>query len=96
MNPIWFIPAVTLVLLSAIIGYRMGQPMPESAAIDRAATVYVRDFDGALTDCVGAPASDPAYLLVVVCSSATGETVRYQVTRRGGVHQTALQSEART
>ena len=93
MNPIWFIPVITLVLLAGIIGYRMGQPMPEAEAIRRVAAHYVREFGGALSDCVAVPATDRAYELAVTCIPRTGAGVTFQVNRRGGFVMVPIESE---
>lgn len=79
---VWFLPVGGLVLLSAIIGFRLGWldvHLDESTAIEAYAKRYMRDSGAPAADCTGIPGQE--VWLVVRC----GAGWEYHVNRFGGL-----------
>ena len=81
-----FLPFAALVVLAGVLGWQMGQPVSETAIIERYAAQYVRVFgDGAaVTDCLAVPGEGDVRL-TVVCTHPGGGTALYPVDARGGL-----------
>ena len=90
MTPRWlFLPFAALVVLTGYLGLRLGQPLDDTAIIERAAARYVAEVGegAARTDC--AATAHPQARMIVVCHHPNGGTYSYVMGDRGEIYEQA-------
>lgn len=81
----WLLPLAALIALAGYLGLRLGQPLEETAIIERAAALYLAQAGAGAqrTDCAAAP--HPQARMIVVCHHPDGRTFSFVMSARGAV-----------
>ena len=87
MRPVLFLPLAALIVLTGYLGLRLGQPLDDTAIIERAAARYVAEAGqgAARTDC--AATTHPQARMIVVCRHPDGRSYGYVMGDRGEVFE---------
>lgn len=88
MSPrLFFLPVALLTVFAGYLGWKLGQPLSETALIDRVVAQYLdQSGEGARpSDCSATPGEQSGVRLVVTCRHRSGAVYVRQVGPRGAI-----------